>query len=373
MVPTSQKTPTRLRETPMIAASPPSPPGQEASATEAGGPRLRHRALVEHVLAGGQAAACPAAFWQHHPVADQEAASLVEATLRFQQRFDCDLVKITPASTFQLRDYGLRDAWRGDPLGRRSIGPGIVHSPGDWARLPRLDPEAGFVARYLNCAREVRRRLDDAVPVLQTVFDPLFQAAALGGERFGDHLRQHPEAVAQGIEIVEHNTVALIDALRQAGVEGIVLVSQHARREAMDAASFRRFGRDPLRRCLEAAAALPINLLHLHGHRIHASEVLDLPARVLHFAEDPGNPRPEDLLATGRCGVSTGPDPEGWIRRGTAQQAAAEVAAVLHRLKGPRFLLGAGCVLPLDTPEANIRAAMAEAQRPRPDRAAPDR
>jgi uroporphyrinogen decarboxylase len=357
----------------MIAASPSPPPGQEASATEAGGPSLRHRALVEHVLAGGPAAPCPAAFWQHHPVADQEAASLVEATLRFQERFDCDLVKITPASTFQLRDYGLTDAWRGDPLGRRSIGPGIVPSPDDWARLPRLDPEAGFGARYLACARQVRQRLNEEVPVLQTVFDPLFQVAALGGERFGEHLKEHPEAVAQGIEIVGHNTVLLIEALRQAGVDGIVLVCQHARRGAMDATTFRRFGRHPLRRCLEAAAALPINLLHLHGNHLHASEVLDLPVRVLHFAEDPANPRPEDLLATGRCGVSTGPDQQGWIWRGTAQQAADEVAAVLRRLKGPRFLLGAGCVLPLDTPEANIRAAMAEAHRPRPDRPAPER
>lgn len=293
---------------------------------------------------------------------------MVAATLRFQERFDCDFVKITPASTFQVRDYGLTDAWRGDSLGRRAIGPGIIREPEDWARLPTLDPEAGFVSRHLGCAREVRRRLGGEVPVIQSVFDPLFQAAVLGGDVFGSHLREHAGAVEQGIGILARNTVALIEALRGAGVDGIYLVSQHARRGAMDAGAFRRFGQGAARACLEAAAAMPLNFLHVHGDHIHAAEAMELPVRVVHFSEDPGNPSVEDVLREGRLGVSTGPGQDGAVRRGTATQAADEVAAVLRRLKGPRFVLGAGCVLPLDTPEENIRAAMAEARRPRPDR-----
>jgi uroporphyrinogen decarboxylase len=293
---------------------------------------------------------------------------MVAATLRFQERFDCDLVKITPASTFQVRDYGLTDSWRGDPLGRRAIGPGIIREPEDWGRLPSLDPEAGFVSRHLGCAREVRRRLGGHVPVIQSVFDPLFQAAALGGEIFVSHLLAHAGAVEQGIGTLARNTVALIEALAGAGVDGIYLVTQHARRGAMDAESFQRFGQGAARACLEAAAAMPLNFLHVHGDHIHAAEAMELPVRVVHFSEDAGNPRAEDLLRAGRLGVSTGPGQDGGIRRGTAAQAADEVAAVLRRLKGPRFVLGAGCVLPLDTPGENIREAMAEARRPRPDR-----
>lgn len=332
------------------------------------GGSLRHRDLVEHVLEGGRSQVCPAAFWQHHPVADQEEAAMVAATLRFQERFDCDLVKITPASTFQVRDYGLTDAWRGDPLGRRAIGPGIIRAPEDWGRLPTLDPEAGFVSRHLGCAREVRRRLGAGVPVIQTVFDPLFQAAALGGEVFGSHLREHAGAVQEGMRRLVGNTVALIEALAGAGVDGIYLVTQHARRGAMDAGAFRMFGQGAARACLEAASSMPLNFLHVHGDHIHALEAMELPVRVVHFSEDPGNPRPEDVLAEGRLGMSTGPGQDGWIRRGTATQAADEAGAVLRRLKGPRFVLGAGCVLPLDTPEENIHAVLAEARRPRPDR-----
>lgn len=78
---------------------------------------------------GKPGAAVPVAFWQHHPVADQHGERLADATCAFQARFDCDLVKITPASSFQLRDLGQTDSWTGDPIGRRTFGPGPVSPP----------------------------------------------------------------------------------------------------------------------------------------------------------------------------------------------------------------------------------------------------
>jgi len=329
---------------------------------------VRYRALIERVMAGRSADTCPVAFWQHQPVADQETQSLVEATLAFQVRFDCDLVKISPASTFQLRDYGLTDAWRGDALGRREIGPGIIHTADDWAQLPTLDPEQGFVARHVACAREVRRRLPDDVPVIQTVFNPVFQAAALCGDRWTEHLRAHADAVQHGLGILTRNTVRLIEALREVGVDGIYLVSQHARAGAMTASEYLRIALGADRACLDASAAMPLRVMHLHGSHVFAAEATALPIEVLHLAEEAGNPSSDALLTSGSYTVCTGPGQDGLIHTGTAEQAAQETAAVLRRLKGPRFILGAGCVLALDTPGANVRAAIAEARRPRPDR-----
>lgn len=330
---------------------------------------VRYRPLLERVLAGGSADTCPVAFWQHHPLADQQASTLVEATLRFQQTYDCDLVKITPASTFQLIDYGFTDTWRGDYLGRRAVGPRMINSPDDWDRLPDLDPESGFVGQHVMCARQVRHQLDDAVPVLQTVFNPVFQAAALGGDLFTTHLRDHPEAVQRGIDIITAHTVTLIEALVDARVDGIYLVAQHARAGAICPADYGRVALDADRACLQAAGALPLNFMHLHGEHVHAELAGSLPVRVLHYATHADNSTAESLLHRGRHGVSTGPGQEGLIRSGSEQEAADETEEVLGRLKGPRFVLGAGCVLALDTPERNIHAAIAAARTARPDRA----
>lgn len=84
---------------------------------------------IEQARQSKPGAAVPVAFWQHHPVADQHEERLADATCAFQARFDCDLVTITPASSFQLRDLGQTDSWTGDPIGRRTFGPGPVSPP----------------------------------------------------------------------------------------------------------------------------------------------------------------------------------------------------------------------------------------------------
>lgn len=329
---------------------------------------LKYRDLIHSILSGERQPTCPAALWQHHPVADQEAASLCGATLAFQRKFDCDFVKITPASTFQLRDHGLTDEWRGDHLGRRWIGPGVIRSADEWRRLREADPAAGFLGRHLVCARMVRRALDPEIPVVQTVFLPLFQAAALGGERFLRDCSEHPDEVAAGLEILCRNTVKLIGALLDAGIDGIFLVAQHARAGVFAEERYEALAGDSDRACVAAAAALPLNFFHLHGESVHLGAVPDDRAVVLHYEEGGANPPVDTVLRAGGRKVSSGPCQDGWIRAGTPEEVRQETKELLRRCKGPGFLLSAGCVLTQDTPAANVEAFIGEARRPRPDR-----
>ena len=61
----------------------------------------------------------PVALWRHFPVDDQSSETLASATLFFQKSYDFDFVKITPASSFCLRDWGAEDVWEGNPEGTR--------------------------------------------------------------------------------------------------------------------------------------------------------------------------------------------------------------------------------------------------------------
>lgn len=328
---------------------------------------LKYRDLIDSVMSGERQPTCPVAFWQHHPVADQEAGTMRDATLAFQRRFDCDFVKITPASTFQLRDHGLEDEWRGDALGRRWIGPGVIREAADWRALRELDPAAGFAGRHLDCARMVRRALGPEIPVVQTVFLPLFQAAALGGERFMSDCEEHPEDVAVGLEVLSRNTVKLITALLDAGIDGVFLVAQHARAGVFAEERYAELAGASDRACLAAAAGMPLNFFHLHGESVHLGAVPDDAPAVLHYEEGPEQAAMDDLLRLGRR-VAGGPCQAGWIRTGTPEEVREATKLLLRRCKGPRFLLSAGCVLTQDTPPANVDAAILEARLPRPDR-----
>ncbi len=326
----------------------------------------RYRELLDAVLAGETVPVCPVFAHQHHPAADQDGGRLAEATLAWQARFDVDLVKLTPASTWQLRDYGVEDAPDpADPLGRRRITRTVVADAGDWLRLPRLDPARGFAARILRAAALVRKALP-GVPVVATVYAPASQAAKLAGaKRLADHSRTAPQALAAGLDVITENTVRTIAALAQTGIDGIFLAVQNAGKASFTAAEYAGFGSPGDRACLAAAQSLPLNILHLHGDGVHHGLFRDCAPALLHLEASPGNPAPESLLAQG--GLATGPSPWGALAAGRPGDVRREAASLLARLKGPRFVLAPGCTLPLSVTAAALDAMIAAARTPRPN------
>jgi len=84
----------------------------------------------------GEVADRPAvALWRHFPVDDQDPNALTEATAAFQQDFDFDFIKVTPASSFCVRDWGVEDEWRGSTEGTREYTRRVIHDLNDWRKL----------------------------------------------------------------------------------------------------------------------------------------------------------------------------------------------------------------------------------------------
>ena len=306
---------------------------------------LRYRALIERRLSGAPCPVAPVLFWKHHPIADQDGGALCRATLDFQARFDCDLIKISPAATYQLPDYGLRDAWCGDPIGRRYVTHPVITRPDDWSQLPRLNPRQGFIARFGQCVRMVRREAPTDVPVIITVFDPMFQALTLAGQQvIQEHLRLAPDAVDEGLARITKNTVELIQHLTDQGADGIFLASQHAIGSVFPAPVFERHAMPGVRTCLEAMAGRQFNMVHLHGTEVHADLFSRLAGVTIHYDMWARNPPPQRFLDAG-CAVATGPSP-ALLASDAPDHEVASACTELLRLSG-RTILSPGCSLPL--------------------------
>lgn len=333
-------------------------------------PRPRYRDLLDAVLSGQAAPVCPVFAHRHHPQADQTAAALSEATLAWQRRFDFDLIKLTPASTWQLIDYGVIDADApDDSLGRRRIVRRPVVDPNDWYALPRLDPGFGFAAEILRAAAATARAAGD-VPVVVTVYAPASLATKLAGaDRLAEHRRDHPDAVAAGLATISENTCRTVAALAETGVDGVYLAVQTAQQAAHTSADYAGFALPGDIACLEAAQCLPLTILHLHGDGLLCALFSDRPSSVLHFDALPGNPVPQFGQASGLFGpaVSTGPSPAGGLQAGSAGQIFTEARSWVIRSGGSRFILAPGCTVPLATPAANLEALVAAARTPMPD------
>ncbi|NLD73102.1 MAG: uroporphyrinogen decarboxylase, partial [Chloroflexi bacterium] len=134
---------------------------------------MSKRERLEATLRGEEVDRVPVALWRHWPGDDQRAADLARAHIAFQQRYDFDLVKVTPCSGYSVEDWGVETHYEGNTEGTRVYTRRRVREPGDWERLEVLDPERGALGRQLECLRMLRDGLDPEVPFIQTIFNPL--------------------------------------------------------------------------------------------------------------------------------------------------------------------------------------------------------
>ncbi|HEY72120.1 MAG: hypothetical protein B6I35_05430 [Anaerolineaceae bacterium 4572_32.2] len=301
----------------------------------------------------------PVALWRHFPGDDYRPGDLAAATVAFQRRYDFDFVKVTPASSFCVQDWGARDRWMGDKLeGTREYVHYPVLHPDDWRKLRPLDPAQGALGAQLQCLRLIADELGDDTPFIQTIFNPLSQAKNLvGKEQLLVHLRRHPDAVCAGLETITASTIRFIAAVREAGVAGVFYAVQHAQYDLLGEEEYALFGRPYDLRVLEAARGLWLNVLHLHGTDVMFDLLADYPVQVINWHDRETFPS----LAEGqrRFGGAVCGGLQRWdvVVRGNPEQVREQAADAIAQTGGRRFILGTGCVTPIVAPTSNIRAA----------------
>lgn len=326
---------------------------------------LTHRERLQACFSGDPALdRPPVALWRHFPVDDQSPEMLAAATLDFQSRYDFDLVKVTPASSFCLRDWGAEDVWEGNTEGTRRYTQRVVESPEDWEQLPVLDPrKAPFLASQLACLRLLRKKIDPETPLLQTIFDPLAQAKNLvGGARLVVHLRRHPESVMKGLEIIAETTRRFVEACIEIGIDGVFFAVQHAQPGLLRREEFQAFGLVHDLQILEPARALWCNLLHLHGEHVYFDLAGKYACPIVNWHDQETGPSLAEAQGDFPGAVCGGVS-QNTIVFGGRSEVQAETLDAIAQTGGRRFVLGTGCVVPIIAPHGNILAIRQSVER----------
>ena len=320
---------------------------------------MSKRERLRAALAGDVADRPPVALWRHFPVDDQSSRMLAEAVVAFQREYDFDFIKVTPASSYCVRDWGVADEWQGSTEGTRAYRKRRVARPQDWAGLEPLDPQAGELGQYLRCLQDVVGAAGESIPVLATVFSPLSQAKNLAGpDLLLSHLTQWPKAVRAGLDRIAESTVRYVEAIGQTGVEGIFYAIQHASSDFFDPAGYREFGLDFDRLILEAAGDLWLNIVHLHGNHLLFEMGEALAAPILNWHDRETGPDLREGRRRSKKAVCGGLSREGTLVLGDPAQVHAEAEQAMRQTDGGRgLILGTGCVVPIHAPRANLLAA----------------
>jgi uroporphyrinogen decarboxylase len=325
--------------------------------------RFDKRRRLEAAIAGEATDRPPVALWRHWPGDDQDAAANAAAHLKWQRDYDWDVLKVSPASSYSVVDWGVVDRWEGHIEGTRVYERRPITRLEDWAALRPLDPSQGMLGTQLEALRLVGRNVGQDVPFLLTVFSPLSQAKHMAGnELLLAHLRQQPGALHEALNIITETTIRTIEASKATGISGIYYAIQHANHALLSQAEYEIFGRPYDLRILEAAGDLWCNIIHLHGDHVMFDLVATYPVPFLNWHDRDTAVSLRDGLEV-FPGAASGGVSQWTIHRESPEAMLAETADAMAQTGGRRLMLGTGCVTMVTTPTSNLRAFREAAER----------
>lgn len=322
---------------------------------------MNHRQRVHAALRGEAIDRVPVALWRHFPNDDLRAETLAARVVEFQNKFDFDFVKVTPASGFPAEMYGatFRDAQNRE--GTRAYISRPVNIPGDWEKIVPLDATNPVFVRESAALKIIRGKLGADVPVLQTIFSPLNTARNLAGERLFEDLRAQPAVLHRALAaLAETTTRFALESLR-AGADSIFFATQMATRKYFTEAEFREFGEKYDLPVLNAIQADKPNftLLHIHGFDIYFDRLTKYPVDAINWHDRRTEPSLKKARSKFKGVLIGGINEWDTLASKSPSEVATEARDAISQTNGRGFILAAGCVISIDTPEANIKALLA--------------
>lgn len=323
------------------------------------------RTRLEAAVAGEQLDSLPVAFWRHFPGDDQGAGSLAKATIQFQSTWEFDFVKVSPTSNYCTVDWGVRTRWVGNQEGTREYIQRRVQRPEEYESLEELDVRDGELGKMLNAVELIEEGLPAGTPYIFTIFSPLTIVRYLRGDTYLVDMRRHPERVLHALEVVTGVYERFVDEVISIGAAGIFLAVQPASYQIMTEAEYKQFGEPFDRRILDAASQGWFNLLHVHGDDVMWDLMSTYPVEAInwHDRQTPptlagARPKFDGALVGGVKQWET-------LLQGDPDDVRAQVRDARDQVDDTGLVVGAGCVIPVNTPWRNIRAAVEAAREPR--------
>ncbi len=326
---------------------------------------MNHRERIHAAIKNQPVDRVPVALWRHFPNDDLRAEGLAARVVEFQKKFDFDFVKVTPASGYPAEMYGatFRAPSPGSARAREGTRERVtfpVNALGDWDKIAPLDAKNPVFVRESAAMQLIRKEIGNDTPILQTIFSPLYTAHNLAGERMFADLRAHPDVLHRALKVLTETTTRIAAESLRAGADAIFFATQMATRQYFTEDEFRAFGERYDLQVLEVIRAAKSDFIFLHNHGIDT--YFDLLAKwrvdVINWHDRRAAPSLKDARAKTKTALAGGVNEWDTLAAKSRDAIIAEVRDAIAQTAGRGFILAAGCVIPVDTPEENIRAVL---------------
>ncbi len=316
---------------------------------------MSHRQRIENALALKETDRLPLGFWRHFANQDRAPRRLAELSLALQRKLDLDFIKFSPYGLYSVVDWGVvLDVRGGQQTPIEAEYP--IKRPDDWKRLRTFRGDEGEYLVVLEAQRIALCEMTGRVPLAQTVFSPLTSCLKMAGRKtLLDHVREAPQAVHAGLEIVTETTRRFaLEAVRR-GADGLFFATQTANEGYLSRKEYAEFARQYDLAVLEAVRGRSwFNILHLHGAKVLFDQVLDYPVEALNYHDREAGPSLAEMRAkTTKCLIG-GIGENTTLLRGTPQEVDAQVQDAWRQVDRRGLILGPGCVADPKTPDVNL-------------------
>ena len=287
--------------------------------------------------------------------------TLVEAQLRTVEQYGFDYVSCISDPAREAADCGSDIALFDDQPPAFKEERALLADKTRLAALKVPDPLAGGrMTDRVRAAELFRREIGRDKLIEGWIEGPMAEGADLRGiNTIMLDLYDDPAFIVDLFEFVTEMEIRFARAQVEAGVDLIGIGDAAA--SLVGPVFYERFVRPYEQRMVDAIHAMGARVrLHICGDtnaivdgmgRLGCDIVdLDYPVDMLE-----GRARMPGQVILGNV------EPVGVMRNGTPEKVTAALAAC-HRAAGPRYIVGAGCELPRDTSEANVRAMCAFAR-----------
>lgn len=320
---------------------------------------MNKRERVMAAIEGRPVDRVPVSFWLHNFAQEHSARALADETERLYRAFDWDFLKPQSRATCFAEMWGLQitpSLQRAVPFGVRTL---PCRRPEDFGDLAPADASTGALGEQLEALLEIRRRVGPEPPIVSTIFAPMMTATFMmpgGRDAVMALMRDHPDVLDAGLAAVGRTLADYARNCVQAGLDGVFFATTVATRPLMSVEQCRRFQRTHDLPILQAAAGAPFNIMHVCQDDTHFAEFADYPVSVFSWATTPGNPTlAQARNLTGKA-VLGGLPAKPEIGRMTAAELVAHAHRAIAETGGRHHLLGPGCSINPDTPDALMHA-----------------
>jgi uroporphyrinogen decarboxylase len=219
-----------------------------------------------------------------------------------------------------------------------------------------LDPHKGGFGRQLENLKIIKDTVGPDVPVLQTVYSPLFWARRLS-RGFVAHYREDEAAISRGVSTITDSTVAFTKAcINEAGADGFYYAMFCCEAAWMTEDEYKKWSIPHDKRILSAMREAPMVLCHIHGTKdIFFDTCKELECDALSWEDRTAGPSIPDARKKTQKSFIGGINIEKAVTA-TAEQVYNEGIDAIKQAGGRGLVLSPGCTFNVKTPVENMFA-----------------